>query len=304
MTELEDLKQQMSAMSDRLTAATEELAEMKKRALQGDDYRKIVNAMMGHVYCYYAHHEREDMERFWVRFRDDISYAHNTKGDVTRAGVWNYYINGTDQRKEHFSKIRKEIYNLDTPEGAAPGYRVIHILGSPYVEIAGDRKTAQGIWMSFSYMSSMNDQGYANTDFVLQRFGADFLNENDEWRIWHIRDYTDLTMDIPTHLKGPEVQRDVEGKPIESKGPEMPEAPKGEGQPNSSNGSIGQDDPRHSGADRSRELILESAWTYQPWTCTVMEPRLPMPYEHWDPKQSFITVKPEDMDEMCRFIVE
>ena len=300
--EQKELMQQLASVQKNMEAMQAELNEMKNKAQRGEDYRQITNAMMGHVYSYYAHREREDLERFWVQSRDDISYSHNTKGDVTRAGVWNYYINGTDQRKARFAEIRKRVYNLDTPEGAAPGYRVIHILGSPYVEIAGDRKTAQGVWMSFSFMSSMNNEGKADTDFVLQRFGADFLNENGQWRIWHIRDYTDLTMDIPTHLKGPEVRRDEEGRPIETRGPEMHEGA-GHGGPNGPRRSGGPG-LGLSGPDRSRELTLESAWTYQPWTCTVMEPKLPMPYEHWDPKQSFITVASEDQDEFCAFIVE
>lgn len=282
MTELETLKAQIAALTERLNQA-------EAASARADDYRQITNAMMGHVYSYYNHSERQDLEDYWVQSRDDIVYAHNDRAYTGRQGVWEYYIDGTDANKKRYAGFARDNYHVDTPEGAAAGYRVIHVLGSPYIEIAADRKTAQGIWMSFSFMSSMGADGTSNPSYVLQRFSGEFLREDDKWRLWHIRDYTDVNMRIDTPLQNVDtVEWGPDGKPVERMGPPV-------GGP----GKVGKDDknlpppPQVEDGDKIRKLILESSNTYQPWTHTVNEPCIPQPYDAWDPDKSYIQFIPE-----------
>lgn len=276
----------------------QKLAQLEKVAYRGDDYRQIVNAMMAHVYCYYAHEERMDLENFWVTSRDDIVYAHNERAYFGKKGVHEYYIDGTDGSKKRYGAYAKDIYNIDPPEGAAVGYRVIHILGSPFVEIADDRKTAQGVWMSFSFMSNMDSEGKANPSYILQRFSGEFLREDDGWKIWHVRDYTDVGMNIETLVKGPdEAERDSDGKPIKDSMPPM----MGKGMPKDlpKNVTLNAED-----GVNIRKMVFESSGLYQPWTVTVMEPHLPQPYESWNPEQTFIKIIKEHQDENSSFIIE
>lgn len=305
MEQMQQILQELEAMKARLDAAEARAAKAETEAQAADDYRQIVNAMMGHVYSYYNHSERNDLEDYWVRSRDDIVYAHNNLGYVGRQGVWEYYIDGTDRNKARYAAIDKRIYNLDPPEGAAAGYRVIHVLGSPYVEIAKDRKTAQGIWMSFSFMSNMDQNGEGNPSYVLQRFAGDFLREDDKWRLWHIRDYTDVSMEIETNLLGPDdVERDADGRPVEHDGPPMGNTKKKEGPGGGEQKDSGMPPPPARDGVKNRTLTLESSNMYNPWTWTVNEPKIPQAYEVWDPAQSYITVAPEHQDEGCAWIVE
>lgn len=294
MTELELLKQELQEMKEKIAVLENESARI-------DDYRSITNAMMGHIYSYYNHSERKDLEQFWVRSRDDIAYAHNDVAYFGQQGVWEYYIDGTDRSKANYRRFAKDNYNLDWPEGTAPGYRVIHILGSPYIEIAKDRKTAQGIWMSFSFMSNMNSEGRANPSYILQRFSGDFLNENGAWKLWHVRDYTDVSMDIDTNVTEPEdAERDENGRPIERKGP-----PVGGKKGGSPVGGPGKDMPpmqKHDGK-KVRDLDIKSSNMYEPWTITYNEPAIPMPYDKWDPAQCYITIAKEHQDDDSTFAV-
>lgn len=284
MTELEMMKQQLAALEARVEKA-------EREARRADDYRQITNAMMGHVYSYYSHTERRDLEDYWVRSRDDIVYAHNDRAYTGRQGVWEYYIDGTDANKKRYAGFARANYNVDTPEGAAAGYRVIHVLGSPYIEIAEDRKTAQGIWMSFSFMSNMDQNGKGNPSYVLQRFSGEFLREEDKWRLWHVRDYTDVQLRIDTPLQSPDtVEWGPDGKPVERMGPPIAARPEGSGSPKPPQGMppVQVED-----GDKIRKLILESSNNYQPWTHTVSEPSIPQPYAKWDPEQSYIQFIPE-----------
>ena len=285
MTELELLKQQIVALEARLD-------QVEREAKKADDYRQITNAMMGHIHSYYNHTERKDLEDYWVQSRNDIVYAHNDRAYTGKQGVWEYYIDGTDANKKRYAGYAKNIYNVDTPEGAAAGYRVIHVLGSPYIEISADRKTAQGIWMSFSFMSNMDSEGKGNPSYVLQRFSGEFLREDDKWRLWHVRDYTDVHMKIDTPLQNADtVEWDPDGKPVEHMGPPM--AVPGKGGPGGPGVPKDMPPPQVEDGVKIRKMILESSNSYQPWTHTVCEPYIPRPYEAWEPAQSYIRFVPE-----------
>lgn len=291
MTELELLRQEMEEMKKKMAALEAETQRI-------DDYRGICNAMMGHMYSYYSHSEQKDLETYWVQSRDDIAYAHNSRTYFGQDGVREYYVDGTNKSKENYRRFAKNVYNMDWPEGTAPGYRVMNILGTPYVEIAKDRKTAQGIWMAFSFMSNMNSKGRANPSYVLQRFSGDFLNENGQWKLWHIRDYTDVGMDIGTFITELEdVQWDENHRPIERKGPPIGK----QDQP---------DDPddlppmQVEDGEKIRRLDVQSADTYEPWTITYNEPAIPTPYEKWDPSRCYITIAEQHRDENSRFEVD
>lgn len=283
MTELEELKLQVQNL-------TQKLQKVAQDAEKADDYRQITNAMMGHVYSYYSHTERKDLEEYWVQSRDDIVYAHNDRAYTGRQGVWEYYIDGTDANKQRYARLAQELYHVDTPEGAAAGYRVIHVLGSPYIEIAADRKTAQGIWMSFSFMSNIGEDGSGNPSYVLQRFSGEFLREEDKWRLWHVRDYTDVHMKIDTPLQNTQtVEWGADGKPVERMGPPIG---------NNKDVKKAMPAPQIEDGIKIRKMILESANVYQPWTHTVSEPRIPQPYDVWSPDQSYIQFIPEHQGDL------
>lgn len=285
MTELELLKEQITALEARLDKAEQE-------AQKADDYRQITNAMMGHIHSYYNHTERKDLEDYWVKSRDDIVYAHNDRAYTGKQGVWEYYIDGTDASKKRYAALAQKFYHVDTPDGAAAGYRVIHVLGSPYIEIAGDRKTAQGIWMSFSFMSNIGGDGRGNPSYVLQRFSGEFLREDDKWRLWHIRDYTDVHMKIETPLQDTEtVEWGPDGKLMDRMDP--PIGGKGPGGPGGPQPPKDMPPPQVEDGEKIRKMILESTNSYQPWTHTVSEPYIPRAYESWDPAQSYIQFIPE-----------
>jgi hypothetical protein len=151
----------------------------------------------------------------------------------------------------------------------AAGYRVVHILGSPYIEIAGDRMSAQGVWTAFSTMSRIGEDGLAHPFSQVQRFSGEFLREDGQWKIWHVRDYEDFTFNTD------QIARDLDGTA-------RPDDPKRDYAP---------PDPeirKHQGV---RELVYESSYGYQPWTATAREPRLPEPYDTWENATPFNVLK-------------
>lgn len=265
----------MEMLLSRMDALERELAGARKAARAADDYRKVVNCMMRHIYGYYFHIEEEELKKYWAIDREDVMYAHSDKAHYGYESIYDYYVRGTDKTKAEARVVGERVYGVRYEGNAAPGYRVVHILGSPYVEIAGDGLSAQGVWFSYSTMSRMNSDGIAEPHQIIQRFSGDFLKENGEWKIWHVRDYEDF------HLEP---------------GVLMP----------SLSGSARPDDPRerygpYSDKEARRaagivDLELKGAHVYQPWTVTAMEPHLPEPYETWADTQPNIRVIPENED--------
>ena len=66
------------------------------------------------------------------------------------------------------------------------GQMHIHPNSSPFIEVAGDLKTARGVFDSFA-----PDIGNGDTPgtWVYSRYGVDFINQNGVWKIWHLQLY-------------------------------------------------------------------------------------------------------------------
>ncbi|MFT4190636.1 MAG: nuclear transport factor 2 family protein [Comamonas sp.] len=78
--------------------------------------------------------------------------------------------------------------NLKTGE-YAKGTMHIHTLTTPIVEVAGDLKTAKAVWMSPGVETvRINDELSANWGWM--KYGADFIKEDGEWKIWHLHVYS------------------------------------------------------------------------------------------------------------------
>ena len=248
-----------------------ELAAQRAAVKRADDYRQVVNCMMRHIYGYYYHTEEAELAQYWSR-REDIQYAHGDTAHYGREGVYNYYVKGTAQTKLEARKLAEKYYGVTYTGSEAAGYRVVHVLGSPYVEIAGDGLSAQGVWMAFSTMARIDTDGLSRPFSQVQRFSGEFLFEDGQWKIWHVRDYEDFTFDSY------KIARELDGS----------------ARPTDPKRNYASPDPAVRAEQGVRELEFFSSYGYQPWTVTAIEPRLPEPYEHWSDAQSFHQLKEKD----------
>jgi hypothetical protein len=80
-----------------------------------------------------------------------------------------------------------------SPPGGAPtekpnyaGRMGFHLMANPIIEIAGDGKTAKGVWVA-SGMVAMKDRktGKPTASWEWNRYGIDFTKEDGKWKIWH-----------------------------------------------------------------------------------------------------------------------
>ena len=70
-----------------------------------------------------------------------------------------------------------------------PGLLELHQITTPVVEVAGDNRTAKGMWMSTGAILMKNDpaaeSGHSFT-WDTGKYAVDFINTDKGWRIWHL----------------------------------------------------------------------------------------------------------------------
>ena len=70
-------------------------------------------------------------------------------------------------------------------EGRIGGMHM-HTLTTPVIEVAGDGKTAKGVWISPGH-ETMVSEGKGHAFWAWLKYGADFVKEDGEWKFWHLR---------------------------------------------------------------------------------------------------------------------
>lgn len=66
-------------------------------------------------------------------------------------------------------------------EGDRVGQLHMHSLTTPVIEVAGDGKTAKGIWISPGVEGMPGAAMWA-----WLKYGADFVKEDGKWKFWHL----------------------------------------------------------------------------------------------------------------------
>lgn len=70
-----------------------------------------------------------------------------------------------------------------------PGLLEIHQITTPVIEVAGDLKTAKGMWMSTGAILMLNDKdSETGRSFTWDsgKYAVDFINLNGVWKVWHL----------------------------------------------------------------------------------------------------------------------
>lgn len=270
---LQKLLQEVETMKERQAALEKELAAARAEADRADDYRQIMNAMAGHAYGYYGQIQDYELDTFWSKEKQDIAYAHGELCYYGQEGVRNYYSGTTKRLHKAQRAVAKEVFDLDVPEGFVAGYRIMNMLTTPYIEIAADRKTAQGIWMSVSVKSRIDADGTPMPEMSIGRYSGDFVNENGAWKIWHRVDYTDFELDVPFKMPGemPEMTPEAFANFVKSF-PVFPPTPEIEAAMNVKTNDIG------------------GAEAYSPTAISRSVPAIPTPYESWEQARSYVKI--------------
>ena len=145
--------------------------EAARDAHKAADIAACNNLMSLHSWYHAAMQNDVELDKIWSK-RPDVIWAQTS-------GYWK----GMDS-------IRKYYGQKATPDVTSGGY-VWHTVTTGIVEIAEDRQTAKGVWYTPGLGGKRIKDGKSNAGWMWEKYGVDFVREDGQWKIWHLKVYTD-----------------------------------------------------------------------------------------------------------------
>lgn len=109
---------------------------------------------------------------------------------IAQVGTWGFY--------KGWDSIHRLYAGVHMARGdAGPGFLMEHHLTTPLVEVAGDGKTAKGVWMSPGHETNPDRKtGEIRATWCWVKYGCDFIKEDGRWKIWHLFVFLTLWADF------------------------------------------------------------------------------------------------------------
>jgi len=180
------LEAKLSLMEERLAFLERE----NERLGKAQDVHEIQNVMSLHEYYHSACKHQEELDAIWAQEAHDVAFeeALFEARFVGLEAIKTYYVDFMRNTlfRSALGLTRTLFPQLedDPEEELAFGLAYMHTLTTPVIEVAEDRQTAKGVWISpgFTTMPTLEKlQAYWHWD----RYGVDFIKEGGKWKIWH-----------------------------------------------------------------------------------------------------------------------
>jgi len=163
---------------------------------------EVQNTFSKHAFYHQVGKHCEEMDDIWVR--EDGKYGKTatwrTMGNVYEGIplLREYYcaVNLENQKRslETLSRKIPEVKNIPENLGAGHEY-VMHTQETPVIEVAGDGKTAKGIWYSIGLAVrgsvDADKKTSVTTGWMWEKYAVDFAKEDGKWKIWHLMNIMD-----------------------------------------------------------------------------------------------------------------
>lgn len=169
-------------MADNARFSTEQLVD------RWEDRREIKNLMGKYVTSLLLKKEKTMFESFWSE-KDDICMGVN-EGYYQGSGA----IKGFYQALDKYTAATRDLLAKLFPEetaGKTPdelygiGQFEFKSINNPVIEIAADGETAKGMWGCYGNVTTVTTRGPVS-HWVFATCAADFIREDDRWKIWHL----------------------------------------------------------------------------------------------------------------------
>lgn len=191
--------------------------ELIRRVWDVEEIKKLIHKRV----IYIANEMRkEELENLWVQepeHKKSASFGRNTGYYVGMDSIYQYYVT---HHMEERAKLLEKMHAADssieeTTENLHLGCLASHPVSTGLVELAGDGKTAKGMWYSIAQETEPNLDGTAKALWMPEKIAVDFVKEGDSWKIWHIVIATDLVSEAGEDYSRQEVYHNYETNPVD-----------------------------------------------------------------------------------------
>ena len=94
------------------------------------------------------------------------------------------------------------------------GYMAFHPATTGLVELAGDGRTAKGLFYSIANETEANGDGTAKALWMPEKLAFDFIKEDGVWKIWHLVAAVDLVSEAGTDYSDQDPYPHYETDPV------------------------------------------------------------------------------------------
>ncbi len=172
---------------------------------------------------------RQELDTLWVsepKYRKTASMGSNWGYYIGMEEISNYYVVQHTQRQQEAldAKCAANPAIRNIRDNFGYGDLIAHHVSTPCVVLAGDGKTAKGVWYSLGVQCEGQSDGSTKALWYPERICADFVKEDSgEWKIWHLLISNDVEYEAGTNLGDVETFTDIPSEPQKEFGqPTMP----------------------------------------------------------------------------------
>lgn len=203
-------------------------------------------------------------------------YALKTEGVSVELPTGGAIVSG-----DHVKAFYAQSAAMPKPDGQ---FR-LHPIQDPIIVVAGDGKTAKGVFLSLGAgANSIDDDGV----WSWVKYGVDFIKEEGVWKIWHLHGYPLLSTSYYKSWTASAKERAAgggkPGGPAGGGGPGgAPPAGAGAGPAGAARGGP----PGGGGMMQPDRPAREVQWEYNGKGLPPLQPALPEPYQSFDPAKAY-----------------
>jgi hypothetical protein len=202
-------------------------AQALKNAQKEEAYQGIMNCVAAHLYSYRAQGQQNEIDVYWSKRHDEISYWDNNGYDAIK----DFFVitNGENMRKRKLELIHSFHPEVEVcKENEGMGDMVAKGASTPYIVIAEDGQSAKGIWMTPGNCTEVGLDCRPKVAHMQEKLGIVAVKDEDGvWRILKLRTYVEFVTQLPSELleaEGTPRTFDLSKAPADGKKPLMPSA--------------------------------------------------------------------------------
>jgi hypothetical protein len=161
------------------------------------DMMEVQNTFSKHAFYHQAGKHCEEIADIWATENgpNDKTSKWTLSGNVMEgiAVIKQAYCTAhLDSEKKTLTELSKIVPSVkDIPENIGAGAEyVMHTQETPVIEVAGDGKTAKGLWYSVGQSvrgtTTADGKTSVSTGWMWEKYGCDFIKEDGKWKIWHL----------------------------------------------------------------------------------------------------------------------
>lgn len=180
------------------------LEERAKKALSAAEresaYQGINNCVAAHLYSYRAQAQQNEIDVYWSKRHDEISYWNNNGYDAIR----DFFVvtNGENMRKHKLELIHSYYPEIEVcKENEGMGDMVAKGASTPYVVIAEDGQSAKALYMTPGNCTEVGLDCRPKVAHMHEKLGIIAVRDDDDvWRILKLRTYVEFVTSLPSEL--------------------------------------------------------------------------------------------------------